>query len=56
LTIPFAGFLLYIRASDILAEAHNDGSSGLMVVLTIHTGQTADKVVGEAPAPASERI
>ena len=31
----FAGFLLYIGASDILPEAHSTGSSGATVALTI---------------------
>ncbi len=31
----FAGFLLYIGASDILPEAHQQGSSGPTVVLTV---------------------
>ena len=31
----FAGFLLYIGASDILPEAHREGSSGMTILLTI---------------------
>jgi ZIP family zinc transporter len=31
----FAGFLLYIGASDILPEAHQQGSSGMTIVLTV---------------------
>jgi zinc transporter ZupT len=31
----FSGFLLYIGASDILPEAHREGSSGMTVTLTI---------------------
>jgi zinc transporter ZupT len=31
----FAGFLLYIGASDILPEAHREGSSGMTIALTI---------------------
>ena len=31
----FAGFLLYIGASDILPEAHSKGSSRLIIMLTV---------------------
>ena len=31
----FAGFLLYIGASDILPEAHREGSSGMTIALTV---------------------
>jgi len=31
----FAGFLLYIRASDILPEAHSGKSSELTIAMTV---------------------